>query len=332
MKNIRKFGAFFILACVLLTFAGCFDEPPPAKEPKEIIKEAFTNLADAKTSVYDAAMTIKAMPSVPSEESKKIDFALDMKGVGDGSNPDAVLFSLDLNFNGSVDNGKKEFIDLEFMSKKADAYFIVNKISEFEGIFPKESMKDFVKKWWKMTIPEEILNQYKNNAQQNEMLDMFKKSDVFGNFEYMGSDWGDYHYKGALNKDELYNLIVKIRETTGQAASEEELKSLKASMDFIDATADLWINKDKMIITKIEGELSMTLPGQGIMNFELTLKIDDINEPVKITFPEKSTEINFMDLFGPLLQSMGGANPAGAAGTAGPSGSATDGVSDGVTK
>lgn len=299
---------------------GCSSAPAPEKDPTQVVKEAFDAIYDAKTMGYEVSM--KGTSVSTNKPEQNLNFSIKVTGKEDSTDPKISIFSMDLDGSGSLGGSKKESVGAGFMQNDKDVYFSIKNISDFGGSLPSSSTKAFVGKWWKIALPEGGFDELLNGATATKKADDSKNTDnklnevlksytLYKDVTYVGSDWGDYHYKAVLDKTEARKFLLKFMEVGGKTLKPEELDTLDKALVATTMNADIWVNEETMILSKIESKLDLKSDGNlaagvegGSVSMSINVKFNDINKPVTLTAPKNATEFDVMAFLGAIMMAM----------------------------
>lgn len=317
MKNFKKVCVSILLISIIGIMTGCSSAPAPQKDPTQVVKEAFDAIYNAKTMSYEVSM--KGTSISTNKPEQNLNFSIKVTGKEDSTDPKISIFSVDLDGSGSLGGAKKESVAAGFMQNNKDVYFSIKNISDFGGSLPSSSTKDFVGKWWKIALPEggfdELINgkaaTKKADDSQNNLNEVLKSSTLYKDVTYVGSNWGDYHYKAVLDKTEARKFLLKFMEVGGKALKPEELDTLDKALAATIMNADIWVNGETMILSKIESKLDLKSEGDlaagvegGAISMAINVKFNDINKPVTLTAPKDATDFDVMAFLGALMMAM----------------------------
>lgn len=323
MKNFKKACASILLISIIGVMTGCSSTPAPEKDPTQVVKEAFDAISDAKTASYTLKMEANSVSANTPEQDLYISF--EMKGKGDATNPKAPISAVDFTGSGALTGQKKQTVSGGFAQNDKDIYFAIKKISDFNGSLPSSTTQSFVGKWWKITLPEggfdELLKgsglggstSVKTDTQNfnEEIKGLFKTYTFYKDVAYVGSDWGDYHYKAELDKTEARKFFLKSVEISGQTLKPEEIDSLDKVLAEMTLPMDIWVDAETMILSKLKSRFDIKSEGNattgaqgGSVSLDIVFEVDDVNEPMTIAMPKNATEFDVMAFLGAIMMAI----------------------------
>ena len=132
---------------------------------------------------------------------------------------------------------------------------------------------------------------------------LFKKADFLKVVKDLGEDEINgvktYHYKVKVDKDELYDFVIKATEKIEEKdLAEAQKERIKEKIEkYAQTMFDLWISeKDKLPVkVNFDNSFDSSVRGQG--KYSVDLIFSDYNKKTNIEKPQKVREFNMADLF-----------------------------------
>lgn len=301
MKKFQILAVSCLSVALILT--GCKSGVAPEKTPQEVVKEGFSNLYDIDAYAYELKMKGDA-----NVEGETVNFDLTIDGAQDMSLPADPKLILNIMASGSLNGGEAESVEAELRLDKTKLFFMVGKLTDFDGLIPTESVSTMLGKWWMMDIPEGTFdnltvasgNEAELSPELQETKELLKETEFFSDLTYVGEEKGAYKYTGSLDKEAVKEFVRKGSEINGETVSDADVAELDSVLAMVELTVEIWVDKDTMTATGLAGNVNVNAEEEGMFNFDFEYHLSDINQAVIIEEPAGA------ELFDPLQLLMGG--------------------------
>ncbi|MBD3330490.1 hypothetical protein GF354_03085 [Candidatus Peregrinibacteria bacterium] len=309
MKKFKILSIAMMLV-VLVGLNGCslgLKGDGPDKEPKEVLKEAISNsVENTKSSEYEFSMDAD-LDGPEGESPENIKFKFNLSGELDHTDLTKPKLTMKVDGTGNWDNGEMQELMGELRLDGEYLYFIVEKITDFEGQFPTSMYEPYLAKWWKMAIPEGTFSEENVLAPQNkELKQLVKGTDFFKNAKYAGI--GDvkgeevYKYEVTLDRQAVVTFLVESAKiSTGEDASESEINELREALETIEISGVFYVSTADMTSRGMDGVLELEVKDGANGTVDFSMYSWNHNKDVVIEVPEGAEE------FDPMMFLFGGA-------------------------
>jgi hypothetical protein len=295
-KLLKSFASLTIIAVVA---TGC-SVSGPDKSPEDTVKEGFANLYDLTSYSYEVAVDVDATVQGDSMKSK-----FTLTGSQEFADPMAPKLMMEFAGTGSLNDGGVQSAGAEMRLDATNLYFIINTVSDFDGLLPAEIVAPYVGKWFSMELPADTFtdvafagaDESTLTEEEKATRDLLKETLFFTDLSYVGDEDGSYHYTGVLDKEAVVDFVVKGSEINGSPATEADIAEMQEGIKTYDMTAEIWVEKDSMTVNKMMGALTTNGEGEDIkVNFDVSLA--NFNKAVKVEVPEGAEVFDPYSLFG----------------------------------
>lgn len=313
MKKRTTLASIAMSFLMISVLAGCTTVAPqqqqPPKPPEETIKNGIKKFTEVTSYSYELA----ANADITDAEIGKIKFDGTMTGAVDIKDPKDPKFTLKIDGSGS-DGSQTGSASADIRLGKEAVYFNLMKLDIGEEL--PEELTTYMSKWWKITLPEGVLDELsvslpqggeaEMTPEQKEMKELLDNTQFFSNPTYVGMEdvkgEQSYHYTVVLDKKAFMDFMKKAAEIEGQVVSESEMKDLELALE-ADIKGNVWVGSTTEVLNKVD--LTVTAnDGSGSISFSFV--VGDVNKPVTLDTPADAEEFPVEEILGPMMMMMGG--------------------------
>ncbi len=312
MNKIFTFLVAGAATCML--FAGCQPVAGPSADqaPEDVLQEGITKLSDVTSYTFDVGVN-GALKGPEGETPEDVIFDMAMGGGIDVTDPQdpRLNFTLEGNFQADADGANGKF---EFRMNNEALYANLIELTGTGAISIPDEMRDqFINQWWTLPVPPEALEELASTLPQGDanlteeqkaVKELVENTKFFTDVEFVGTQdvLGEKssHYKGSLDKDAFVTFIEKAAELQGAAVSAAEVADIKAGLEMIEFTGEMYVGNKSGILNRIKGSLVIKGDGSGDTptgTIEFDMAAGDFNEPVEIVAPDGAMPVP-LDLLG----------------------------------
>lgn len=310
MRKVSKILAASGLVIVSLGMTACQNIGAPAvpqKAPEVVLQEAMNKLADVTSYSYDVNL-VGDLKGPQGQTPAAVAFNLGLKGGVEMKDPKDPKLNLDLKgtMSADADGGSGEVA----LKLNKDAIFLDLMTLDGKGsvTIPDSLKTQYVGKWWTMPLPPAALAELAKAAPgadaanmtdaQKKMKALVEATKFFKNVQFVDSasvaGEDSYHYTAELDKDAFMAFVTKASELQGIAMADTDQKDLKASLDSIDLSGDIYVGKTSGVMNKMKGTLTIKANAAkpsptGTVTFDVTLS--DLDKAVTIEVPKDAQPI-----------------------------------------
>ena len=288
----------------MMVLTACTEGPEaPTKAPEELVKEAFTNSMEIKSHSFDATVDVDI-----TAEGENVDGTVSISGEQDMNDLNDPKFIMDISFEGTAADFPEQSGAAEIMMDGETIYFVLKKITDFDGNLPAEMVEPFVGQWYYMPLPEDATAELGVIADP-EQLEIAKQLLIehffLSNIEYVGGEGGDHHYTAELDKDAFAAYMKASAEMSGQILTEDDMSELASAMEMVEADFDIFVDAEEMLLSGWNGSIALNVEGEGgTIDFEIDTS--DFNKAVTVEAPDGAVEFNPFMLMGPAMMMQPG--------------------------
>jgi hypothetical protein len=323
--NVFKMRAVWsvtiLVFCAAFVLTGC--QEAPSTSPNEMIRTGIKNLMEVTSGSYEMSLKVDITDNTPSSSKLNVSAA----GIADRKDLKDLKFAvkLDGSFSGSAEGQESGGnASLELRLSKDAAFFNVAKV-EVTGTEIPDSVKKYMSKWWKMTVPAEMQQEIQTSVpsattqemsdEQKQMNELIAATDFF-KAEYKGmkdvKGESSYHYAVELDKEAAMDFLVKAKKIQGEEFTDDEKEELPESFAAFTLTGDIYVGAVSGVITEFDGtmKLDKSGPTESTGTVTVSLVLGGINKPVTLEEPAGAAEFPTNEF---LSEMMGGSIPTGEA-------------------
>lgn len=318
MQNkIFRWGGVALIG-LSIVLGGCNQQ----KAPAEAIKDGMKNLAKVNSYTMDGNMLLD-LDGTADQSVKKMNTNINLALAIQGNDPNNMLLNLKLNgsFNADGDGGSGS---MEMRLNKDTVYATVSQLAgQGEIKVPEEISSQVLNKWFKFTIPAEVLTNLAQNLatakdeskmtpEQKKIKELYEKTTFFKNPTLVGTETvkgeASTHYSAVLDKEAFINFIRQVTELQGNKISDAEFADMKATFDKVENTSsDIWIANSNKVINRVSMKFAFagsTTEPSGKLALDFSL--GDFNKPVTVEVPADAVEFPMSSLLNLAISSEAG--------------------------
>jgi len=161
--NARKVLAIGTVAALALGLSGCtWFSPKPTKEPIAMLQTGITNFASKMSAEYQLKFDATLLGK--DTEGKAQNMTVNLFANGDAtSDPAAPVLNSKIKGTMTV-NQDKYSLDTELRVNKQSVFAILNGLTGPASEIPKEYVAQALGKWWKIPLPQSLVDGYLGGA------------------------------------------------------------------------------------------------------------------------------------------------------------------------
>lgn len=309
-NSLMKKSILVLLLTFSLILSGCglFDKGPQ-KPPEDVIKTGITNYLKNASAV----LAINLNGSIEGEtEGKKEQTGLNLNISGKYDKKDEKNIKIDMMMGGDVTYKDKKY-DGELGLKLVDKKLYFNLLK-----YPQDIAKDapqlavipaLAQKWFYVSVEQAqgavpLKLDAAETPETKQLWEEAEKTNFFKDLKYKGKEEiagvKAYKYTGVLDKDKLFDFIIKASEINKSTPpTDTEKADLKKGLSYLNIPAEFWVSVDTETLVRAKGVINYNdTEKKTAISLDFDAQASNINEPITVEAPKDAVD---------FTQAMGGA-------------------------